>query len=71
METIKIYLKKNQWKSKPTLPDFKNDFVLNQDIKFRAGEPITVAGWIDVNRNTLTIHMKYSEHEIKKPKDSI
>ena len=67
METVKIYLKKNGCK-KPNdrLPDFKADLVLDQGIRFLAGEPISVAVWLDHNHQKLTIHIKPSEMDLRK-----
>lgn len=67
MTTAKLYLKKNSYK-KPNdrLPDFRADLVLNEDIKFLAGEPISAAVWIDHNHQKLTIHIKPSELDLMK-----
>lgn len=67
MKTVKLYLKKNGYK-KPNdrLPDFNADLVLDQEIRFLAGEPISVAVWLDHNHQKLTIHIKPSELDLRK-----
>ena len=65
-DVIKLYLKKNGYKQNTRHPDYRHDFVLKQDIHFKAGEPISLAGWFDVQMKTLTIHLKHSDRDIKK-----